>query len=635
MTDILPPAGWLNVRQLETNEFATGGANGNMNEQAKSLAARSELLKQYAALPYESKTGGYALNERVQLATGDIVKSTVVGNLNDPNTDMTGWVKTNSAGQIFDASGKNQQELNTNLSFKYSLLHDSISQSLHKKLGERVSVVDFGAVGDGVTDDTTAFQRAVNSGHKIFMPAGRYLLDTVYLDRAGLFLEGESSLDTILIAKESSGYVLDVLYGTLGKISNFQIIGNNIKDGGIRLGCHTEIKENSQNPVTATSTHFAGILENIYIHEFKNPNSGHGLNLSKVQNTEVKGCFIVKNTVGVYRPNLGYCTSTKFSGFSGKVGNNENCSFLIEGWVTDFAIDGLIMEGNKKGAIKVLPTAVGVTTGSKIALRGCYFELNTPYDPENEYSVISVHGKTGAGSTMYQVQTLSISDCFFAYSGTGAPRELDVSKTAVTITDSNIYPSRIFTTSDVSLHYRASKSIVQENIIPIFATMAGSITVSASASVGGQLNQMTSLTIKNQGRRFDTANHPNMLDAYERMDWTPTIKLLGQTSTINSATASYTLIGDMLYFNIYIAVNNLKTTHSAQTIVMPYIANYGSVASMFLVPAVAANIAEVNRSMNVLIYTNQLKTATEIFLPTLGITGVTNMYISGHYRVKP
>ena len=92
MTDILPPAGWPNVRQLETNEFATGGANGNMNEQAKSLAARSELLKQYAALPYESKTGGYALNERVQLATGDIVRSTIASNVNNPNVDMAGWV---------------------------------------------------------------------------------------------------------------------------------------------------------------------------------------------------------------------------------------------------------------------------------------------------------------------------------------------------------------------------------------------------------------------------------------------------------------------------------------------------------------------------------------------------------------
>lgn len=114
MTDILPPAGWPNVRQLETNEFATGGANGNMNEQAKSLAARSELLKKYAALPYESKTGGYALNERVQLATGDIVRSTIASNVNNPNENMTGWVKTNDASQILYGP-LNQADINYDL----------------------------------------------------------------------------------------------------------------------------------------------------------------------------------------------------------------------------------------------------------------------------------------------------------------------------------------------------------------------------------------------------------------------------------------------------------------------------------------------------------------------------------------
>ena len=97
MTDINPTPSWANVRQLETNEFATGGSNGNMNEQAKSLAARSELLKQYAALPYESKTGGYALNERVQLATGDIVRSTIASNINNPNENMTGWELADAA----------------------------------------------------------------------------------------------------------------------------------------------------------------------------------------------------------------------------------------------------------------------------------------------------------------------------------------------------------------------------------------------------------------------------------------------------------------------------------------------------------------------------------------------------------
>lgn len=54
MTDINPTPSWAAVRQLEIGEFALGGANGNMNEQAKSLAARSEFLKQRAAYQYNT-----------------------------------------------------------------------------------------------------------------------------------------------------------------------------------------------------------------------------------------------------------------------------------------------------------------------------------------------------------------------------------------------------------------------------------------------------------------------------------------------------------------------------------------------------------------------------------------------------
>ena len=146
MTDILPPAGWPNVRQLETNEFATGGANGNMNEQAKSLAARSELLKQYAALPYESKTGGYALNERVQLENGDIVKSTVANNIVNPNVDMTGW----------ENPQKEQDALNTFFILK--------SKDIR-------SVTEFG-VKVGV-NSTTQFQSAIDSGEALWIPPSR------------------------------------------------------------------------------------------------------------------------------------------------------------------------------------------------------------------------------------------------------------------------------------------------------------------------------------------------------------------------------------------------------------------------------------------------------------------------------
>ncbi|WEI10072.1 hypothetical protein PYR73_02960 [Acinetobacter soli] len=45
MVDISGDAKWSPVRVLEDNELAQGGINGNMNEQAKALVERTELLK--------------------------------------------------------------------------------------------------------------------------------------------------------------------------------------------------------------------------------------------------------------------------------------------------------------------------------------------------------------------------------------------------------------------------------------------------------------------------------------------------------------------------------------------------------------------------------------------------------------
>ena len=42
-----------------------------------------------------------------------------------------------------------------------------------------VSVRDFGAVGDGVTDDTAAIQSAIDSGNCIYIPSGEYMVNAV------------------------------------------------------------------------------------------------------------------------------------------------------------------------------------------------------------------------------------------------------------------------------------------------------------------------------------------------------------------------------------------------------------------------------------------------------------------------
>ena len=49
----------------------------------------------------------------------------------------------------------------------------NLRQQLMKSnnLGFAVNVKDFGALGDGVTDDTLSIQSAINTGNSIFIPA--------------------------------------------------------------------------------------------------------------------------------------------------------------------------------------------------------------------------------------------------------------------------------------------------------------------------------------------------------------------------------------------------------------------------------------------------------------------------------
>ena len=59
----------------------------------------------------------------------------------------------------------------------------AVARTVDSKLKDVVSVKDFGAVGDGVTNDTTAIQNAVAyiasvSGGTLFFPGGTYVLDT-------------------------------------------------------------------------------------------------------------------------------------------------------------------------------------------------------------------------------------------------------------------------------------------------------------------------------------------------------------------------------------------------------------------------------------------------------------------------
>lgn len=117
-------SGELDEHKLQTaDQIDTLKENINSNSEflMESMTERLEgyadkdAVKRGIANRYDSSLT-YNLGERVVLANGDAVKSTIDGNVNDPNNDMTGWHKTNSASQIYDKSGLSQQDINDKFS---------------------------------------------------------------------------------------------------------------------------------------------------------------------------------------------------------------------------------------------------------------------------------------------------------------------------------------------------------------------------------------------------------------------------------------------------------------------------------------------------------------------------------------
>ena len=108
------------------------------------------------------------------------------------------------------------------------------------KLDEYVSVFDFGAVGDGLTDDTPAFQAAVdrlytNANYdyrkKLIVPVGVYLLEGELELPSYLLIEGESSERSVLnfttgsvVTKSESGTLGNSVSGSLSSTNRPQNI---------------------------------------------------------------------------------------------------------------------------------------------------------------------------------------------------------------------------------------------------------------------------------------------------------------------------------------------------------------------------------------------------------------------------
>ncbi len=115
--------------------------------------------------------------------------------------------------------------------------------------GDYYSVKDYGAVADGVTDDTAAFQSAIDAafvagGGVVFAPVGTYKLNSPIIMKDNVTLRGGGKTNTILDFKTNSliGMVIR-LYGDNIGLENFKAISGTpsgvANSGGQGIGYNT------------------------------------------------------------------------------------------------------------------------------------------------------------------------------------------------------------------------------------------------------------------------------------------------------------------------------------------------------------------------------------------------------------
>jgi hypothetical protein len=105
-------------------------------------------------------------------------------------------------------------------------LANAVGRTVHQKFQETISVKDFGATGDGTTDDTVAIQWAVTAaaGKALYFPAGTYIVSDIITVGSNTVLYGDQGVTTLKL-KAKTYAAANVSIFVLTGITNVYIYG--------------------------------------------------------------------------------------------------------------------------------------------------------------------------------------------------------------------------------------------------------------------------------------------------------------------------------------------------------------------------------------------------------------------------
>ena len=174
----------------------------------------------------------------------------------------------------------------------------AVATNVQAKLRETVSVKDFGAVGDGVTDDTAAFQAAVDAvqanvfGGTVFIPVGSYkITSTVNLDRSVDITRGRVSFsgadtNSTRIVSTHAGAVFSIKNGATTSGVSYQLFEKFTLLGPSKLAGSIGIATNVVAYIT---------FRNIYVEAFD-----YGFFAENIDHAMFDRVFYRFNNQGIY-----------------------------------------------------------------------------------------------------------------------------------------------------------------------------------------------------------------------------------------------------------------------------------------------------------------------------------------------
>lgn len=405
----------------------------------------------------------------------------------------------------------------------------SKARSLANRANDIVSVLDFGARGDGVTDDTAAIQAALNASAVVYLPKGTYAISSAINFPSQTRMYGDGIGRTTIKATASGARITNASsrHDNI-RLEDFTFDGNNLATIGITLGV-----AGSVGTLAASSS---DLLLRVGIAQC----TTSGLILNYVQYANIREC-IINGTTGGYGAYVNECGHA-----------------TIEDTLFYSNQTGLFIGGDKYGT-----NAGGYSASSNIKVDTCWF-----YGP---YGAASAQGYV----VLSNAYNINFSNCTFEHEISHSQSLVRIGRNGAVNVTGNIYFNECqwvgiaYNTTQIEITY--GRRIYFKNCTAIPQNGGYYIVYSSDANAQIILENCTANTggYSTFATAFwgDSASYVNAVSGtvtsirftkeYEEGTWTARITDGTNNATMSASTCNYVKIGKQVTVSGNIATSSL------------------------------------------------------------------------------